>query len=352
MEAQQKAEEAEKVERELDEQLAETTREIKALARLAEGEKNVESKRRKLAEAEKSLSMARNAFGIDSQVGVQPISSASSMSQSSGRSNPARFEKPRGEIRAHRFDFNEAIERFRGDDEEIPFLVSPKPEGLPEDTENQTLRSNVRRSLQEEQGYTNDLGESKPLGRRGDWSEKLAKEILGQYLEYPLIQTTLNYFESFLTQTMLEELKTTLDKNPGARHDLRELRKSWGNSETDYFLACSESSFERRVRRTLGWNKYYNNGYLISKYGGPKDLKMDQRTYKSRFYKPLFGYGKLHPDPANGDVDSADLTNLYKSFLRTAYCSENPCFSHAAGLLGSKDKCGKCGVVGAVSDLS
>lgn len=64
--------------------------------------------------------------------------------------------------------------------------------------------------------------------KHGEWSEKSAREVLRGFMERPLIQAVLNYFESFLTMDMLEELGELLHEDPAACENLDALRERLG----------------------------------------------------------------------------------------------------------------------------
>ncbi|KAK0662724.1 hypothetical protein DIS24_g1672 [Lasiodiplodia hormozganensis] len=312
----QKSHAAESEAQVLDKKLAEAEEELQAFERSAEANRQVEAKRKELAEIEKKIARARAAVSASGPDNSQPASPSPSQTQSSKRTRAStRRAQPK---------------------------ISNTSQG-------QGTRALGYETSDDNDGTTSESAKSE---KHGEWSELRAKQILGAHIDHPLVQTTLNYCESFLTRTMIKELNQACDRMTSTPWTLTELRKIWGSEATDYFQECAAWKIERNPRRTLSWNRYYYNGYLISKHGGPSGpYLMDVEAYKAKFQLPLFDYGDLDPDTANGDIEPANLTNLYKAFLRTEYSHSNPCYAHEIGLLGSQDKCKECGVTGSVSDL-
>ncbi|KAF4306221.1 hypothetical protein GTA08_BOTSDO05986 [Botryosphaeria dothidea] len=166
--------------------------------------------------------------------------------------------------------------------------------------------------------------------KHGEWSEKSAREVLRGFMERPLIQAVLNYFESFLTMDMLEELGELLHEDPAACENLDALRERLG----------------RRSKRLLRGP----NGYLRHSSGGPgtSDMLLDVDAYLRKYRQALYGYGVPSPNPEeDSDVDPYTLSRLYLAFLRTDHATRNSCDSHAWGFLGEDDICNGCYTVGA-----
>ncbi|KAL1650412.1 hypothetical protein SLS58_001230 [Diplodia intermedia] len=369
------AEQALKEGDELDEKLENTKVQLDLLEGIAETRKNNSAKRQKLSWMEERIAELRGSLKIPGSGSAQSnlATDAGSKTQAK-RQKLTKVKKPiegvhkAGSKRASNGHQPEScISRVTttsdtepSDDEEYPTSGPLKLEELPVGTS--TL-------AQEQQGMVNESeigggdmrqrdfqdSSGKPLREQhGEWSETRASEILGYLIRNPLVQTTLNYFELFMTEKMLEELKATLDQNVDARFGLQELRKTWGGPDVDYFRECAKWNSERRARRTLSWNMHYYSGYIVWKLGGPspEDQNMDPTTYKEKYKRPLFGYGGESLNASNAVFNTKNLTELYKSFLRTRHSGARPCFAHEAGLLGSQDTCWSCGVTGSVSDLS
>ncbi|KAH7045230.1 hypothetical protein B0J12DRAFT_742155 [Macrophomina phaseolina] len=104
--------------------------------------------------------------------------------------------------------------------------------------------------------------------KRGERSEHYARKILkGHIRENPLAHTTLNYFESFLTQDMISELAKVLDADIPARSNLGRPREMWGGLLRDYFAQREEYNQERSTRTSFSWNTYSHQGYLLKQRG-------------------------------------------------------------------------------------
>lgn len=186
--------------------------------------------------------------------------------------------------------------------------------------------------------------------KHGEWSEKSAREVLRGFMERPLIQAVLNYFESFLTMDMLEELGELLHEDPAACETLDALRERWGGEANDYFAECEAWTTQRYPLRTFSWNRYQPNGYLRHSSGGPgtSDVLLDVDAYLRKYRQALYGYGVPSPNPEEDfDVDPYTLSRLYLAFLRTDHATRNSCDSHAWGFLGEDDICNGCYTVGA-----
>ncbi|OJD39841.1 tropomyosin beta chain-like [Diplodia corticola] len=392
-ETRQRVEEAEKRKKELENVLGENAEELSALNRFIQLEKEVAAKRKDLEETEKQFQEAWNAISTDAQASGQPTSSPPSTGQPStgqpstgqpstgqpstgqpsGLRTSARLEARRranGQLTSsppstrrpsgpktskseqlankRKHDMLASYNDDEGDDDECP-----PPKHLKSENPTESDESRVEEEAEGAVSQTTQELDTAPLpGRCGEWSEKRAEEILGDYLACPLVQTTLNYLESDLSEQMIEELRHTLDTKPGARLHLKTLRRHWGG-RIDYFQFRADEDDERAPLKTLSWNKYQQSGHLVSDHrgSGPEGQKRSHTAYKKKLETPLFGYGEPNPEVSPDCGDPKTLTTLYQSFLRTTHASDDPCFAHTGGLLGSQDRCHGCGILGYVEDL-
>ncbi|KAF4545051.1 Tropomyosin beta chain-like [Lasiodiplodia theobromae] len=338
-----RAEKAQEEGKELDEELEEANSQVETLKRIVEVEEMNASKRQKLssveeriAELQRSLKKTKDDGSSNNQSmpvpGTGRFGDQMPMTPSSGEKG----KQTNGLQTLHEGDDIPLVQRSKtGRD-----ISTGKPNPAPanQQTKEDQVTGNQTKALNHTHGV---------------WSEKTARDMLGNNIDFPLIQTVLNYFESFMSEKMLDELAETLRKTPTARGSLRKLRKAWGGDKHDYFLECTKWTKTRCATRTLSWNKYYQNGYLVYTHGGPTSANRNIpiAEYRKAHKSPLFGHAvSLHM--ANSDTDRANLSKLYRSYLQTELAGSSPCYAHVAGLLGSEDKCLRCGTRGSLNDLN
>lgn len=341
------ADKAQEEGKELDEELEEANSQVETLKRIVEAEEKNAAKRQKLSSVEERIAELQRSLKKTKDDG-------SGKNQSMSVPGIGRFGNqmpmtPSGGEKGKQTDGLQTLHEEDDSNDDIP-LVQRSEIGRDLSTAKATpaLAKHQTKEDLTTKNQTKVLNHS-----HGVWSEKTARDMLGDNIHFPLIQTTLNYFESFMSEKMLDELAETLRKTPTARDSLRKLRQNRGGDKHDYFLECAKWTKTRCASRTLSWNKYYQNGYLVYSHGGPTSANRNIpiTEYRKAHNTPLFGRA-VSRYMASSDIDHANLSKLYRSFLQTELAGSRLCYAHVAGLLGSKDICLRCGARGSLDDLN
>lgn len=320
------AEQVQEQGRELDQKLEQAKSQLESITRIADGEEKNATKRQELFAIEEKIAELQRSLKMNDQGKSVPETGKS------GNQTPVTLSSGQQERAGSKTRFIEVED----DDSEDGKPLAKRPRTAREVSTRTAAPAPATHETSGVQTIEDQPGEILNHAH-GVWTEKIARDILRNNVEYPLIQTTLNYFESYMSEKLLDELSETLRSTPAARDSLQVLRQAWGGEKKDYFSKCAISTKRRGSPRDLTWNKYYQKGYLVRSHGGPRitEQNMSLAKYRKSYLAPLFGHEFEPWDifAVNSDAERAGLTKLYCSFLQTEFAELDPAMPIRLGFL-------------------
>lgn len=208
---------------------------------------------------------------------------------------------------------------------------------LPYPTRSSTARSSITEPANE--GSGDELPSTREQQQlRPRLNETGIRKILGGWLDLPVVQIFINYFQPALRFDMLRDVKNVLEMNPHTRY-------RYPGFISAVAMQASEWNYERqskdrnsalelklsRMRQELSWNNYHYDGTPHANSDGIVDMNATK-----------FGYD------VRGDVEGnmAGLNDHFKALLRTKTAQVTPCLFHELSLLpacATDDRCRGCG---------